>query len=98
MKISTLLISAVGSLVAASDDRDLSGDVWAQLTTPAIDKRQSTWSPPANLVKPLQEVWDHQVATYNPNGGGALAFKNYGYDIIQAAKGYVEISHTMVEC
>jgi len=93
MKLSTVLFSTACNVVLASDDRDLRGDVWAKLAnTPTIDKRQSTWNPPAALLKPLQEVWDHQVATYNTNGGGALAFKNYGYDIINAGKGYVSIS------
>lgn len=55
-------------------------------TTPAADKRdlsKMTWSPPANLVKPLQEVWDHQVSTYPKD------FRNYGYDQVMAAKGKI---------
>lgn len=90
MKVSAFLLTAAGSIAAAADSRDLDGSVWAKLaTTPAVSKRQSTWAPPANLVKPLQEVWDHQVATYNPGNGGYAAFTNYGYDIINAAQGCV---------
>ena len=84
MKLSILLIAAATGLVQASDNRDLGGDVWASVP-PIISKRQTTWSPPANLVKPLDEVWAHETATYG--GGGILVFKNYGYDIINAAKG-----------
>lgn len=93
MKFSILLLTAVSSLVLASDDRDLSGDVWA--TAPAISKRQTTWSPPSALVKPLEEVWAHEVATYGGGGQGLFNFKNYGYDIIHAAQGYVVFSRWM---
>lgn len=89
MKFSILLCAAATSLVLAADDRDLSGDVWASVP-PIVSKRQSTWSPPAALVKPLEEVWAHETATYG--GGGILVFKNYGYDIINAAKGYFTTS------
>lgn len=51
----------------------------------SLSKRQSTWNPPSNLVTPLQEVWDHQIATYND----PLGFRNYGYDQIMANKGYL---------
>lgn len=88
MKFSILLCAAATSLVLASDDRDMSGDVWASVP-PIVSKRQSTWSPPAALVKPLEEVWAHETTTYG--GGGILVFKNYGYDIINAAKGYVSL-------
>lgn len=75
-------------LASASDSRDESGDVWKTLLqSSTVEKRQSTWSPPANLVKPLQEVWDHEVKTYN--NGQWNAFKNYGYDILMASNGYV---------
>ena len=87
MKLSVLLLAVASNLVLASDDRDLDGDVWNKPST--LEKRQSAWNPPAGLVKPLQEVWDHEVATYNLGGGGLFGFKNYGYDIINAAKGYV---------
>ncbi|KAH6706403.1 hypothetical protein BKA61DRAFT_492241 [Leptodontidium sp. MPI-SDFR-AT-0119] len=73
-------------LASASDSRDESGDVWKTLLqSSTVEKRQSTWSPPANLVKPLQEVWDHEVKTYN--NGQWNAFKNYGYDILMASNG-----------
>ncbi|KAF2181681.1 hypothetical protein K469DRAFT_791279 [Zopfia rhizophila CBS 207.26] len=46
------------------------------------DLNEKTWNPPANLVKPLKEVWDHEMATYS----NALGFKNYGYDQVMAGK------------
>lgn len=72
---------------ASRPDRDLDGAVWKSLTSNAGRvKRQSSWDPPSELVKPLQEVWDHTVESYN--NGQWDAFKNYGYDIIVAAEGY----------
>ncbi|KAF1961708.1 hypothetical protein CC80DRAFT_463089 [Byssothecium circinans] len=47
------------------------------------DLGQTTWNPPSNLVTPLKQVWDHEMATYPAN------FKNYGYDQIMDAKGKI---------
>jgi len=95
MKLSILLAAAASSLVLAADDRDLNGDVWAKLENkPEISKRQSTWAPPSSLVKGLDEVWAHQVSTYN--NGNLFAFKNYGYDIINAAKGCVLLQFVVI--
>ena len=58
------------------------GDLAAESS---LSKRQSTWSPPSNLVTPLQQVWDHEMSTYN----NPLGFKNFGYDQIMANKGYL---------
>lgn len=55
---------------------------------PRLSSRQSNtsgWSPPADLAKPLKEVWDHCEKTYN--GGDLYSFKNYGWDQIMATKG-----------
>ena len=88
LSTSTLLAAGLLQLTSASDLRDESGDVWTSLLgSSGVEKRQSTWAPPSNLVKPLQEVWDHEMNTYN--NGNALGFKNYGYDILMAANGYV---------
>ncbi len=89
--ISTFAFAAAGlHLASASDPRDQSGDVWKSLSSSSsLSKRQTTWNPPSNLVKPLQEVWDHEKATYN--NGNLLGFKNYGYDILMASNGYVII-------
>ncbi|KAK0111125.1 hypothetical protein ONS95_001501 [Cadophora gregata] len=85
---STLLAAGLLQLASASDLRDESGDVWKNLLSGGgVEKRQSTWSPPANLVKPLQEVWDHEMKTYN--NGKPMAFHNYGYDNIIAANGTI---------
>ncbi|KAL0958501.1 hypothetical protein HGRIS_000643 [Hohenbuehelia grisea] len=54
----------------------------------SLTKRQispSTWSPPSNLVTPLQQVWDHEVQTYNMN------FRNFGFDQLIDAKGSINI-------
>lgn len=44
-----------------------------------------TWNPPASLVTPLNEVWQHQESTY-PNLYG---FRNYGWDQIMANGGSI---------
>ncbi|KAL3417433.1 cellulose-binding family ii [Phlyctema vagabunda] len=82
MKLTTpLVLATLCELALCGDDRDLSGDVWKNTLT----RRQTSWSPPSALVTPLQEVWDHELQTYN--NGNLLGFKNYGYDIIMAAQG-----------
>ncbi|GAA4532458.1 MULTISPECIES: hypothetical protein [Nonomuraea] len=43
------------------------------------------WNPPANLVTPLNEVWQHVESTY-PNLYG---FRNYGWDQIMANGGSI---------
>jgi hypothetical protein len=43
------------------------------------------WNPPANLVTPLNEVWQHVETTY-PNLYG---FRNYGWDQVIANKGSI---------
>jgi hypothetical protein len=93
--LSLLALSPLGALAlprgnhvasqAPKPDRDLDGAVWKNLGQSVRSKRQSSWNPPSDLVKPLQEVWDHSVKTYS--NGEWDAFKNYGYDIIMAAEG-----------
>ncbi|RDW76152.1 hypothetical protein BP5796_06973 [Coleophoma crateriformis] len=77
------LTALYGAATAArtGDDRDLKTDVWAK----TLNRRQTTWSPPSELVTPLQEVWDHVSTTYN--NGDLLGFTNYGYDILMASNG-----------
>ncbi|WP_233624360.1 cellulose-binding protein [Actinoplanes sp. ATCC 53533] len=43
------------------------------------------WNPPANLVTPLNQVWQHQEQTYN----NLYGFRNYGWDQIFANGGSV---------
>jgi hypothetical protein len=43
------------------------------------------WNPPANLVQPLNEVWNHVSTTYPDLYG----FRNYGWDQIMANKGSI---------
>ena len=94
--LSLLVLSPLGALAlprgtthgasqASKPNRDLDGAIWKNLGQSMHSKRQSSWNPPSELVKPLQEVWDHAVETYN--GGQWNAFMNYGYDIIMAAEG-----------
>ncbi|KAM0718003.1 hypothetical protein Q7P37_006335 [Cladosporium fusiforme] len=78
--------NAIDAKVPAAN-RDLDGATWKALNKAAHSKtkRQSSWDPPSDLAKPLQEVWDHSVETYN--NGQWESFENYGYDIIMAAQG-----------
>ncbi|MEV0389305.1 hypothetical protein [Nonomuraea sp. NPDC050643] len=46
---------------------------------------QSGWNPPANLVTPLNQVWQHVESTY-PNLYG---FRNYGWDQVMANGGSI---------
>ncbi|SEH03284.1 hypothetical protein SAMN05444920_1352 [Nonomuraea solani] len=46
---------------------------------------QTGWNPPANLVTPLNQVWQHVESTY-PNLYG---FRNYGWDQVMANKGSI---------
>jgi hypothetical protein len=83
-----LVAIAPGRASPTSSPQDADGSVWAKLAARSeevstMTKRDITWSPPAELVTPLQQVWDHEMATYsNP-----LGFKNYGFDQIMANKG-----------
>ncbi|MGI5375169.1 hypothetical protein ACQEV2_13150 [Streptomyces sp. CA-251387] len=43
------------------------------------------WNPPAHLVQPLNEVWNHVESTYPDLYG----FRNYGWDQVMANRGSV---------
>jgi hypothetical protein len=43
------------------------------------------WTPPANLVTPLNQVWQHVESTY----GDLYGFRNYGWDQIHTNGGYL---------
>lgn len=45
----------------------------------------SGWNPPAALVQPLAEVWQHQESTYSDLYG----FRNYGWDQVMANRGSI---------
>ncbi|GIJ90500.1 hypothetical protein Asppvi_009455 [Aspergillus pseudoviridinutans] len=80
-----LLVSSVCALPL--QDSQIPGHLDAPAGSAWAEKRQSTstWNPPANLVKPLNEVWEHQMSTYsNPMG-----FKNYGFDQVMATRGKI---------
>jgi hypothetical protein len=51
----------------------------------ALAAAPADWSPPANLVTPLDEVWRHQEQTY----GNLYGFRNYGWDQIFANRGSI---------
>ncbi|PWG13672.1 hypothetical protein DF268_10280 [Streptomyces sp. V2] len=55
----------------------------AASVSPALAADQ--WTPPAHLVQPLNEVWNHVESTY-PNLYG---FRNYGWDQVMANRGSV---------
>lgn len=73
--------------VCRFDQRSLDdSNAWDDSTI--VDKRdlnKTTWDPPANLVTPLKQVWDHEMSTYS----APLTFKNYGYDQVMAGKGKI---------
>ncbi|KKK18719.1 hypothetical protein P175DRAFT_0496365 [Aspergillus ochraceoroseus IBT 24754] len=81
-----LLVSSVSALPL--HDSDIPRHLTVSAARPwAVVKRQnvSTWDPPADLVTPLNEVWEHQMSTYQD----ALGFKNYGFDQVLAGKGKI---------
>ncbi|MBL6279633.1 cellulose binding domain-containing protein [Micromonospora fiedleri] len=47
----------------------------------------SGWNPPAHLVSPLNQVWQHVEQTYN--NGNLYGFRNYGWDQVMANRGYL---------
>jgi len=57
------------------------------LTPVTAHAAPATWSPPAHLVTPLAQVWQHQEQTYN--NGNLYGFRNYGWDQVMANRGYV---------
>lgn len=83
--VSLALAAAIlGRAIPGSSPQDADGSVWEKLAARSdVTKRDITWDPPADLVVPLQETWDHEMATYTD----PLGFKNYGYDQIMANGG-----------
>ncbi|MER5182997.1 cellulose binding domain-containing protein [Streptomyces sp. NPDC002896] len=53
--------------------------------TPTSTDAADEWNPPADLVKPLDEVWNHMASTYPDIYG----FKNYGFDQVMANGGSI---------
>ncbi|WP_089158215.1 cellulose-binding domain-containing protein [Micromonospora sp. NBS 11-29] len=54
---------------------------------PTTPPPASGWNPPANLVGPLNQVWQHVEQTYN--NGNPLGFRNYGWDQLFANRGAI---------
>ncbi|GAB3078792.1 cellulose-binding domain-containing protein [Micromonospora schwarzwaldensis] len=54
---------------------------------PTTPPPTSGWSPPTNLVGPLNQVWQHVEQTYN--NGNPLGFRNYGWDQLFANRGAI---------
>ncbi|WP_416971075.1 hypothetical protein [Streptomyces sp. 4F14] len=69
------------ALFAAAPGTNLSLAQAAPAKTAAADQ----WTPPSNLVQPLNEVWNHVESTY-PNLYG---FRNYGWDQVMANRGSI---------
>ena len=55
--------------------------------TPTPTPTPVTWNPPASLVTPLAQVWQHEESTYTDLYG----FKNYGWDQVFANGGSLNI-------
>ncbi|WP_228044589.1 hypothetical protein [Streptomyces ferrugineus] len=53
--------------------------------TAAPAQAADQWNPPAHLVQPLDEVWNHVESTYPDLYG----FRNYGWDQVMANRGSV---------
>lgn len=51
----------------------------------AIGNPSTTWNPPANLVAPLNQVWQHVEQTYS----NLYGFRNYGWDQVFANRGSI---------
>lgn len=98
MRASTLPLVAIAAAANArelSSRSDTDASVWetrdgvnAHSSTKRVSnrpyKRQDGWSPPDELVTPLEEVWDHCLSTYSD---GLFGFENYGWDQIMATNG-----------
>ncbi|KAF4306211.1 putative cellulose-binding family II protein [Botryosphaeria dothidea] len=80
----SLLSATLGAQAAPLSEsvHHAAGKLSARQAAPAAATK---WDPPADLVKPLQEVWDHEIETYT----NALEFKNYGYDQVIANNGSI---------
>lgn len=63
------VLAALAALVAAPG-----------VATAAPSRVADDWNPPANLVQPLGEVWNHVESTYPDLYG----FRNYGWDQVMA--------------
>ncbi|MET7465174.1 hypothetical protein, partial [Nonomuraea sp. NPDC005501] len=57
----------------------------SHVTPAATAAAPATWSPPANLVTPLNQVWQHVESTYS----NLYGFRNYGWDQVMANKGSI---------
>jgi hypothetical protein len=83
MEVSRASTKPVLTLVAAA----LAAVLPLTLAPAAAYAAPPAWSPPAHLVTPLNEVWQHQEQTYD--GGNLYGFRNYGWDQIMANRGSV---------
>ncbi|GIJ20614.1 cellulose-binding domain-containing protein [Micromonospora lutea] len=54
---------------------------------PTTPPPTSGWNPPAHLVSPLDQVWQHVEQTYH--NGNPYGFRNYGWDQVMANRGYL---------
>lgn len=60
-------------------------EVKAHTNPPGDPPPPSGWNPPANLVTPLDQVWQHYEQTYPQ----LHTFRNYGWDQVMANRGYL---------
>jgi hypothetical protein len=80
VSVRSLRISLLAALTAAAVGSGLF------VATPHATA-QDPWTPPANYVGPLAQVWQHQEQTYN--NGNLYGFNNYGWDQIMATGGTI---------
>ena len=73
-------LARLGAVIAA-----IVALIAAPAVTAAPAQAAAQWNPPAGLVQPLGEVWNHVESTYPDLYG----FRNYGWDQVMANRGSV---------
>lgn len=73
-------LARLGAVIAA-----IVALIAAPAVTAAPAQAADQWNPPAGLVQPLGEVWNHVESTYPDLYG----FRNYGWDQVMANRGSV---------
>ncbi|RHZ49399.1 uncharacterized protein CDV56_106059 [Aspergillus thermomutatus] len=88
LSLATIQLLASSVCALPLQDSQIPGHLVALTARAWAEKRQnstSTWNPPADLVTPLTEVWEHEMSTYSD----PLGFKNYGFDQVIATGGKI---------
>jgi hypothetical protein len=80
-------VTCTGSAAPTTPPTQVPTTVPPTTVPPTTPPPTSGWNPPANLVQPLNAVWQHQEQTYN--NGNLYGFRNYGWDQLFANRGYI---------